>query len=419
LTTFGIEEEFFFLDPVSMHPADVAAEVYRRLTADPAWSAVTKREFLASQIEHASAVFTTMAEAGEQLYGFRREVAADAGQFGVSAAGVGTPPDAHAFPSITDTERYHRVVRDMGGIIADHQMSGLHVHVGVPSREHGVAALNSVRPWLPLLTAMSGNSPLWRGNDTGYASWRTIQLRRWTTAGCPPSFTDAADYDRRLRQLLGIGGTGDLALISWNVRLSEHLPTIEFRMADAQLTADDTMLIAALCRALVMRAIDDVEAGGTAAEPHDAVAASLTLDLPPELLSAAIVHSAHTGLSAETFEPATGALAPAADAVGRLLDHVEEQLTREGDRELVHELAARMLREGTGAARQRAAWQKNGIAGLRRLYAATIAAQPLSVTGSGSGGGGSGTGAAGAIITPITAARDASPSSAAPTAGGA
>jgi carboxylate-amine ligase len=223
---------------------------------------------------------------------------------------------------------------------------------------------------------MSGNSPLWRGYDTGYASWRTIQLRRWTTSGCPPRFTDAADYDRRLRQLLGIGGTADLALISWNVRLSEHLPTIEFRMADAQLTSDDTLLIAALCRALVMRAVEDVDAGGTADAPRDAVTASLAVDLPPELLSAAIVHSAHTGLGTDAFDPATGTLAPAADVVHRLLDHVEEQLASTGDREFVHDLVERLLRDGTGAARQRAAWQKNGIAGLRRLYAATIASPP-------------------------------------------
>jgi carboxylate-amine ligase len=376
LTTFGIEEEFFFLDPDTMQPADVAEHVYRRLAVDPRWQDVTMREFLASQIEHASRVFTDMTDAAAELHAFRREVAADAGRYGVSAASVGTPPDAHAFPSITDNERYHRVVRDMAGIIADHQMSGLHIHVGIPSREHGVAALNAVRPWLPLLTAMSGNSPLWRGYDTGYASWRTIQLRRWTTSGCPPRFTDAADYDRRLRQLLGIGGTADLALISWNVRLSEHLPTIEFRLADALLTSDDTLLIAALCRALVMRAVEDVDAGGTADAPRDAVTASLAVDLPPELLSAAIVHSAHTGLGTDAFDPATGTLAPAADVVHRLLDHVEEQLASTGDREFVHDLVERLLRDGTGAARQRAAWQKNGSAGLRRLYAATIASPP-------------------------------------------
>ena len=379
MTTFGIEEEFIFLSPETLLPADIAEDVYARLAGNPQWGRLVHREFLASQVEHASDVFTDLGAAGDALLAFRREVDADAGRHAVCAASIGTTPDAHAFPSITDVDRYHRVVRDMAGVIADHQMSGLHVHVGIPSREHGVAALNAVRPWLPLLTAMTGNSPLWRGNVTGYESWRTIQLRRWTTAGCPPRFADAADYDRRTRQLLGLGGMADLALIAWNVRLSEHLPTIEFRMADAQLTADDTLLVAALCRALVMQSIDAVERDGLAAAAGVRPVRSADdpdPDVPPELLSAAIVHSAHTGLSSTAFDPASGCLVPAPDLVRRLERHLAEPLERMGDREVVHELVERLLRDGTGAARQLAAWRRNGIAGLRRLYASTITAAP-------------------------------------------
>ncbi|MBM7505990.1 YbdK family carboxylate-amine ligase [Agromyces aurantiacus] len=381
MTTFGIEEEFFFIDPSTMLPADVAEQVYRRLAADPRWGAVTHREFLASQVEHASSVFTDLGEAGAELVGFRREVDADAGRFAVSAASIGTTPDAHPFPSITDTDRYHRIVRDMAGVIADHQMSGLHVHVGIPSREHGVAVQNAVRPWLPLLIAMTGNSPFWRGNVTGYESWRTIQMRRWPTSGCPPRFRDAADYDRRIRQLLGHAGTTDLALIAWNVRLSEHLPTIEFRMADAQLTADDTLLVAALCRGLVLRAVDEFDRAG---QDHEAMLRGLRRsedpdpDLPPELLSAGIVHGAHAGLGRDAFDPATGDLLPAADLVRRLERFLAEPLDRVGDRAIVHDLLRRLLRDGTGATRQLAAWRRNGNAGLRRLYAASIAA-PASV----------------------------------------
>lgn len=379
MTTFGIEEEFIFLSPETLLPADIAEDVYSRLAGNPKWGRFVHREFLASQVEHASDVFTDLAAAGDALLAFRREVDADAGRHAVCVASIGTTPDAHAFPSITDVDRYHRVVRDMAGVIADHQMSGLHVHVGIPSREHGVAALNAVRPWLPLLTAMTGNSPLWRGNVTGYESWRTIQLRRWTTAGCPPRFADAADYDRRTRQLLGLGGMADLALIAWNVRLSEHLPTIEFRMADAQLTTDDTLLVAALCRALVVESVDAVERDGIVAATGVRPVRSADdpdPDVPPELLSAAIVHSAHAGLSSTAFDPASGCLVPAPDLVRRLERHLAEPLERMGDREVVRELVERLLRDGTGAARQLAAWRRSGVAGLRRLYASTITAAP-------------------------------------------
>lgn len=366
MRTFGMEEEFQFLDPVTLHPANVAREAYERLASMPEWREFTHKEFLASQVEHASGVFSTLEEARSALLAFRTEVARIAADLGVVAASVGTPPDTSPFPTITEGERYQRIVDDMSGIIADHQVSGLHVHVGVPDREAGVIALNAARPWMPLLTALAANSPLWRGHDTGHDSWRTIMLRRWTTSGCPPSFLDAADYDRRIRRLLGIGGTQDLALIAWDVRLSEHLPTIEFRMADAQLDAESTLLVAALCRALVTHALERPRATD--------VAATASAEVPPELLSAALQHSAHYGMRAQVFDPISGGLASGSDALGGFVRLLEAELHEAGDLDAVTETTARLLRDGTGAERQRAAFRTAGMAGVRGLLDATITA---------------------------------------------
>lgn len=360
-TTFGVEEEFIFLDRSTLRPADVAEGFFTRLSEDPEWAPVTHREFLASQIEHASPVYTTLEEALPSLNAFRRQVADEAATLGVLGASIGTPPDSLPFPSITHHDRYQRIVRDMAGLIADHQMSGLHIHVGIPDREAGVVAMNAVRPWLPLLTAMTGNSPFWRGYDTGYESWRTVQLRRWPTAGSPPRFADARDYDRRIRDLLGIAGMNDLALIAWNLRLSEHLPTIEFRMADAQLTAEDTVLVAALCRALVRNAI---ESEGSAVDETD---------IAPELLSAAILHSAHAGLRAQVYDPVERALVDARSVIDRLFDLVGPQLEAEGDLHAVADLVARLTQLGTGAARQRKAFLRGGSEALGRLFETTLA----------------------------------------------
>jgi len=366
MTTFGIEEEFQFLDPETLRPADVAEVVFDRLMNTPGWHPVAHREFLASQVEHASAIFERLDEAGAALRGFRRFVSDRAAELGVVVGSIGTPPDAAAFPSITPVERYQRIVHDMDGVIADHQLSGLHVHVGIPSQEHGVIALNAARPWLPLLTSVSSNSPLWRGYDTGYDSWRTVLLRRWTTSGSPPSFLDAADYDRRIRRLLGIGGTVDLGVIMWDIRLSQHLPTIEFRMGDAQLEYDTTLLVTALCRALVTHAI--VKPDATDAAANDSA------DVPPELLSAALLHSAHYGMRERVFDPLTGGLAPAAEVLTGLMRKLEHELHDAGDLELVAETSRRLLRDGTGADRQRAAFKLEGMAGVRRLLDATITA---------------------------------------------
>ncbi|MGY4857477.1 carboxylate-amine ligase [Cryobacterium sp. AP23] len=364
MATFGIEEEFQFLDPHTLRPADVGAQVYERLLAMPAWREVTHREFLASQVEHASVVFDRLDVARAAMVGFRRVVAECAATLGVVVASVGTPPDTTQFPSITDVDRYHRIVRTMDGVIADHQVSGLHVHVGIPNREAGVIALNAVRPWLPLFSALSSNSPLWWGHDTGYDSWRTVLLRRWTTSGSPPAFLDAADYDRRIARLLGIGGTVDLGVIMWDVRLSEHLPTIEFRMADAQLDAHSTLLIAALCRAFVAHALNVPAA--------HSVAAQASAEVPSELLSAALLHSAHFGMRHEVFDPFTGGLLPAHDCLYAFVRMLEPELVASGDSAFVTEEVARLVTDGTGAARQRAAFQRAGLPGLRRLLRTTI-----------------------------------------------
>jgi carboxylate-amine ligase len=364
VATFGIEEEFQFLDPATLCPVDAGARVFENLAATAEWREVTHREFLASQIEHASAVFERLDDAGAALTGFRRAVAAHASELGVVVASIGTPPDTTTFPSITDTARYQRIVHTMDAVIADHQVSGLHVHVGIPSREAGVIVLNAVRPWLPLLTAISANSPLWRGRDTGHDSWRTVLLRRWTTSGSPPAFVDAADYDRRIRRLLGIGGTVDLGVIMWDVRLSEHLPTIEFRMADAQLDAQTTLLITALCRALVAHSLDVPDPQGAAARA--------SAEMPSELLSAALLHSAHYGTRHEVFDPLVGALAPAHGGLTRLLRMLEPALSRQDDRDLAVEAVARLSVDGTGAQRQRAAFARGGLPELRRLLTRTM-----------------------------------------------
>ena len=366
MTTFGIEEEFMFLDPGSMRPADVAARVFDRLAASPEWKPYTHREFLAAQIEHASAVFTDIDAAREALLGFRREIAADADHLGVVAASVGTSPDAMPFPTITDQDRYQHIVENMAGLIADHQMNGLHVHVGIPDRESGVVALNTARPWLPLLVAISGNSPFWRGHDTGYHSWRSIQQRRWTTSGAPPAFDDAADYDRRLARLLGLGGMKDRAIIMWDIRLSAHLPTIEFRMADAQLDAASTLLVAALCRALVTHAITRPDAAD--------VAAAASLDVTHELLGAALVHSAHSGMRGDVFDPTAGSLAAADETLLGFVRMLEPALVAEGDLEFVTEGVERLLRDGAGSFRQRAAFADGGYPALRELFEGSLTA---------------------------------------------
>ncbi|WP_382305387.1 YbdK family carboxylate-amine ligase [Herbiconiux sp. UC225_62] len=351
-TTFGIEEETMLVDPASLLP--VACEpVFGAVRADPETGPFVSREYLASQIEFSSPVYTRLPEAFDGISRFREVVAAACSESGLVAWNGGTPfatPDGP--PDVTPSPRYEGIARGFGAVVDDHQINALHVHVGVPSRAEGVRAMNAMRPWLPVLLALGGNSPFWRGRDTGFASWRSILMSRWTTNGCPPSFEGPEDYDTRLARLVGVGGTADAATVAWNLRLSESLPTVEFRVFDAQLEAWQSVLLAAICRALVLTALGD---------------ASPPVAVDPELLDAAAWHAARDGLTGLLVHPVSGSLASADEVVAELRRRIGPALQESGDAASVDELLHRLLREGGGATLQRAAHAEGGREALGRI----------------------------------------------------
>ena len=232
--SFGVEEELVFLDRSHLRPVAATQDVLGLLPPDAARAFVTP-EYLASQIEYSSPIHTSVDEAIEGLGRFRHATRSALARADVVVAATGVPFDVDGDPQIAAFERYERVADANGAVAGEHQITALHVHVGVESVDDRVRALNRVRVWVPVLLALSGNSPFWRGRDTGFASWRSIHMRRWTTSGCPPVFADGADYWRRAERLVGVGGTTDINTIAWNVRLSTHHPTVEFRVFDAQL----------------------------------------------------------------------------------------------------------------------------------------------------------------------------------------
>ncbi|GAA4141166.1 YbdK family carboxylate-amine ligase [Leifsonia shinshuensis] len=346
-TTIGAEEEFILLDPISLTPVERATEA-RTALADPDRDGEVMAEFFPSQLEYASPVCSTAAELGRSLSGFRGELAGWAREHGVIGAGVGVPFDVTAGARVTDLPRYRDIANDFGRITADHQISGLHVHVGTRDRDSAIRALNRVRPWLPTLLALSANSPFWEGADTGFDSWRAIHSRRWTTHGIPPAFRDPEDYARRTAALGGIGGTSDAGTLNWVVRPSEKYPTLEVRAFDAQLDVRTSTALAVLVRGMVDAGHDE--------PAHDA-----------ELLDAAYWHAARYGLDQDLFDPRSGRLRPAADVVHALLAAAGPGLKRHGDVECVGSVVDGILEHGNGATRQRRAYRDGGAPALAEL----------------------------------------------------
>jgi carboxylate-amine ligase len=250
-------------------------------------------------------------------------------------------------PELVGKSRYLEMARAFGLTAYEQLTCGCHVHVGVSSEEEGVAVLDRIGPWLAVLLALSANSPFWQGRDSAYASFRYQVQDRWPSAGPTDVFGSAAAYRDTVAQMVGTGTLLDTGMVYFDARLSQRYPTLEIRIADVCLHADDAVLIAALARALV-----ETEARGW-------WQGTAPLRRRGELLRLAAWRASRSGLSDVLLSPLTGLPEPAAAVADTLLGHVGGALAETGDTATVRELLAALLARGNGAAFQRNAYQQN------------------------------------------------------------
>ena len=340
----GVEEEFLLADPVTGEPIAL-----NRAVADLAKQrgVELQLELTSCQVETTSSVATSSAELTTELLRLRRVAAESAADAGARLLAVGLPPTVpHQFP-VTDKPRYGKIAERFGMIAHEQGISGCHVHVAVPNREAAIQVSNRLRPWLPLLLALTANSAVYRSADTGHASWRSVLWGRWPSAGPPPHFESADEYDALVQIMLDAGAMLDDGMVYWDVRPSANFPTVEVRVADVPATVGETVLLAALVRALVMTALDDERRG----QPGIA--------LTPHALRAAYWKAARDGLAGSTVDlTGSHALVPVVDLLDGLLERVTPALRAVGDVDLVRRELDRVVAEGNGAMRQQAAWRR-------------------------------------------------------------
>jgi carboxylate-amine ligase len=356
MITLGVEEEYFLLDPDTGRPAPLVDAVRAAVRSAPvAGRHEVQQELLQAQIEVATPVCRRLDEVAGHLLRLRYAVGTAAEEAGCRPAAAGTAPMAPAEPVPVTSAARAGATRDRAARLADEQLiNGMHVHVGVPDRPTGVAVLNRIRPWLPVLVAMAANSPLWHEKDTGFASWRTIVFDRWPVSGPPPVFAGAADYERRIRDLVDTGTVLDRGQVYWQARLSDRYPTLEIRALDVQSRAEEAVLFAGLIRALV----------ATGLREH---AASIPYrSMPQELLQVADWHAARYGLT-DTLIDTEGVARPAREVVAGLMDHLTPALDAAGDTRQVLPPAHRLLAEGGPAQRQLRAFARDGVKGVVKL----------------------------------------------------
>ncbi|MEU0405747.1 glutamate--cysteine ligase [Streptomyces sp. NPDC006197] len=356
MITIGVEEEYLLLDPDTCLPVPLADRVRAAAGLGPLVEGTEiQSELLQAQVEVATPVCTDLEEVGGHLLRLRHAVGTAAERNGCLLAACATAPYREAAPvPVTRKARYLAMRSQAPQLVAEQLVNGMHVHAAVPDREMGVAVLSRIRVWLPTLVAMSANSPLWDGADTGFASWRTVIFGRWPVSGPPPRFTSLEDHERRVQTLLDTGVITDTGQLYWQARLSDRYPTVEVRCADVQLRADTAVMFAGIVRALTATAIRDEKTGVPLPE------------CPTELLQAANWHAARHGLSGLLVDPA-GRARRAGDVICMLLDHIGPALDEAGDTREVTSLVHRLLQEGTPADQQRRALAEGGLPGLTEL----------------------------------------------------
>lgn len=359
--TFGVEEEYFLLDPATatlMPVAEPVLERARRRATETAgrtgWS--LNHELLQHQVEIATPVCISAAELEADLRWMRSYLAVAAWREGAVLAPIGTPPIDTVVDAklITVDHRYRKLQKRMPELVREELVCGMHVHVGVPSRAVGVTVLNRLRPWMHVLLALAANSPLWGGGDSGFASWRTLQMQRWPLHGVPPPFATVIDYESHVAGLARQRVITDRGQLYWCSRLSERYPTVEVRVPDVQLTVAESSMIATLIRALVARAMRDMADG----QPEPVIS--------QETVEHACWLAARHGTSEDLLD-LTGqrdgtTCRPAAWMLDQLVDLVGGGALQE-DMEYVLPRLDRAVVDG-GAARQRAAMSDRGTAGL-------------------------------------------------------
>jgi carboxylate-amine ligase len=347
--SLGVEEEFHVADAASRMLTPGGEIVLNAVGTDRFAPKQFTSEIYLSMVEAATVVCHTLDEVRNQVRALREELCTTAAAHGlfILASGI-MPLTLQREQHITPDPRYHLIERVHQQVSREMMACGMHVHVGIEDREEAVQVLNHVRGYLAPLLALSANSPFWEARDTGFASYRTVLWGRWPSAAIPESFADAAEYDAVGQMLADSGAIVDLGQIYWDLRLSTKHPTLEFRVADVCMTVDEAVLQAGLCRALVRTAREQIGRG--VAPPV----------IRPEALRAAKWRAARFGLEDRLFDPFTFGLLPASDVVHAMLEHLRPALESEGDWEEIHEMVNALLASGSGAARQRAAFTREG-----------------------------------------------------------
>ncbi|MFZ9661185.1 MAG: carboxylate-amine ligase [Chitinophagaceae bacterium] len=243
--TLGIEEEYMVTDPVTRelksHQQKIVTEG-QKIIKDK-----VKAEMHQAVVEVGTDVCHTIEEAYNDVITLRKTISGIAESLNLRIGAAGTHPFSQwQTQLITDQDRYREIVNEMQEAARSNLILGLHVHVGMPDKETAIHIANTARYFLPHVFALSTNSPFWEGRHTGFKSFRTKVFDKFPRTGIPDFFESYSSYENYVNLLIKTNCIDNAKKIWWDLRVHPFYNTVEFRICDVPLTADDTIAIAAI-----------------------------------------------------------------------------------------------------------------------------------------------------------------------------
>ena len=301
--TLGVEEEVMLLDPRDWTLAQSSDEVLAGLSDELA--PYTAPETHAGVVELVTGVHSHVDGVVRELGSLRNRLASELDAMGLSTAAAGTHPlTVWAETEISGAPRYRDLEASMRMLARREPTMALHVHVGVPSPEDAIRVLNGLRRSIPVLLALSANSPFWQGRDGGFASARTVAFQAFPRTGLPRLFANYADYVEAIDALIASDALPDPSFLWWDIRLQPALGTVEVRVMDAQSTVGEVAPLVALIQSLARL---ELEGGRSPAVPG------------AEILAENRFLAARDGMDARLIDTATRSLTPVHETLSALL----------------------------------------------------------------------------------------------------
>jgi glutamate---cysteine ligase / carboxylate-amine ligase len=345
--TLGVEEEIMLLNRSDHSLSESSEAALEDLSED--LRAHTFLETHAAVIELATGIHLDVAGAVAELGTLRAQLARQVGQMGLDVAAAGTYPLTSPVQTrITGAERYRKIADSMRALARRAPTLALHVHVGVPDREDAVRVLNRLRVAVPVLLALSANSPFSQKRDTGFASARTVIFQGFPRTGTPRSFANYADYVDAVDMLIASAAIPDPSFLWWDVRLQPRFGTVEVRVMDTQSTIAESVGLIALVQSLAR-----LELEGESADEGK---------IGPEALAENRFIAARDGSNARLIDACRRALVPVHALADAALTDCGPHAAALGcvdELEGVERLAA-----ANGADRQHAQADETGLGGL-------------------------------------------------------